>query len=653
MKETEDHSPVSKGRITRRDFLNGVALGAAGLATSGQMIAGAQSAQAVSGNESASLMRGPVASGLREGSFEAAHALAWRGPVTNLPLSGPVETYDAVIIGAGISGLSAAFYYRQKVKADAKILILDNHEDFGGHAIRNEFIVDAQTVISYGGNQSIVAPSVWSDTAKGMLTALGIDVNVFNSAYDQEWFSRHGLSTGVFYDAATFGTNKLVRGAVPSVRSPEKYAYHFMPGVVPGATFDRTIDDAPLTTAQKAALRQVIAGSPAAEAYFTGGKGRKRYESGGYVQFLADVYGVTDPALILLLSSTTAYDSAVCGNMVSIDFALGYGMYGLPPESFFTAKFGREPWGEEPDPFIHHYPDGSATLARLLVKLLIPDVASCTTPEESVTAVFDYSKLDRPGQDVRIRLGSTAVHVENTGSGTMVRYIQNGGYLDRGKLYEVRARDTIMACWHIMAGRMIPELPAKQAAALRADVKLPLVWAQVVLRNWHPLQRAGVAISYCPGAFFQSVQCDFPVNLAGCAYQPVRTPANPMALLMVRMPCAPFMAGETTSIIKTGTAEILATSFEIYEQKIREQLAGMYGPDGFNVETDIGAIVVNRWSHGYLSYDAWYGKEPAYKSAVAKCGRITFACSDSEGNSYIDNAIDAADRAVGQIEGAL
>ena len=50
------------------------------------------------------------------------------------------EEFDLVVVGGGISGLAAAYFYRQ-ARPNARILILDNHDDFGGHAKRNEFHV--------------------------------------------------------------------------------------------------------------------------------------------------------------------------------------------------------------------------------------------------------------------------------------------------------------------------------------------------------------------------------------------------------------------------------------------------------------------------------------------------------------------------------
>ncbi|MCL7708393.1 FAD-dependent oxidoreductase, partial [Enterobacter kobei] len=76
--------------------------------------------------------------GNHPGSFEQAHALG-REDKRFDPASVPVEEeYDLVIVGAGISGLAAACFWQELRGKQQRILLLDNHDDFGGHAKRNE-----------------------------------------------------------------------------------------------------------------------------------------------------------------------------------------------------------------------------------------------------------------------------------------------------------------------------------------------------------------------------------------------------------------------------------------------------------------------------------------------------------------------------------
>ncbi len=638
-----------KNTISRREFLGGIAAIGAATALAPACLS-AEDKENAEKTENKADYYPPSEHGLsgaHPGDFDTAHVLAWKGEGNSGELTAEPEEYDLVIVGAGISGLSAAHYYRQKVNKNAKILILDNHSDFGGHATRNECNIDGKTYITYGGNQSLVSPSNWSKETSDLIKDLGINLASFETAYQTSFFKENNLGLGVFFDAATFGNNALLKSGLPCGYETVQYALHFMPGLVPAPEFTEQLEKTPLTAEQKAKLQELKNGSPKAEAYFDGKEGEERFYSGNYVDFLKDVYGIEDRSLIKLLSMMMAYDAALGGTMITFPAAIEAKMMGMPPAEFFIKKYGYQPWGEK-DPFIHHFPDGCGSIARLLVKKLIPDIADFETPEQCITAKFDYSKLDRKDNNVRIRLQSTAILVDNKDNGTVVRYLKKGSYLSRGDLYEVRAKHTIMACWHIMAGRMIPSLPESQKNALKADIKLPLVWAQVFLRNAKALKNSGVAISYCPGAYFQSIQCDFPVKMG--EYQPDKSADAPISLLMVRMPCPPFARKSIPDLVKMGLCDMLSKSLAFYEKKIKEQLVAMYGPYGFDAEKDIAGITLNRWPHGYLWTDAKDDKgNPAYIEASKQHGRIVFACSDSAGNAYLDNSVDMAFRSVEEI----
>ena len=192
-------------RITRRDFIDGVAA----MATS-SMIPASAFANRSPGEEAT---YPPLRTGLRgshPGSFEVAHQLVWQGRSDWGARQEPdADVYDLIVVGAGISGLTAAFLYRQS-HPDASILILDNHDDFGGHAKRNEFEFEGQTIIGYGGSQALEDPGRYSADAGKLLREIGVDTNRFETAYDQGFFFRHKLAGATFFDRQTFGEDKLV-----------------------------------------------------------------------------------------------------------------------------------------------------------------------------------------------------------------------------------------------------------------------------------------------------------------------------------------------------------------------------------------------------------------------------------------------------------
>ena len=199
--------------ISRRDFLNGVALiVAAGLTPAAQIAA-------------EPLRYPPALTGLRGqhvGSFETAHAQAREGKrfaLDGLPVE---ERYDLVVVGAGISGLAAAAFYRRAAGPSARILVLDNHDDFGGHAKRNEFTLDGRLVIGYGGSESIDSPKThYSDVAKGLLRDLGVEIERFETAFGRTLYASLGLSRGVFFAREAFGRDVLVAGEPSGGRTDE------------------------------------------------------------------------------------------------------------------------------------------------------------------------------------------------------------------------------------------------------------------------------------------------------------------------------------------------------------------------------------------------------------------------------------------------
>ncbi len=621
--------------ITRRDFLNGVALLGAG-ATMGWPLK-------ILAAGDLSWYYPPALTGMRGnhvGSFETAHALAWAGQREFGPIQGDVEYYDLVVIGAGISGLSAAWFYQQE-KPNAGILILDNHDDFGGHAKRNEFEVDGHFLLSYGGTQSFDSPSSFSDESLQLLKALGIDFGKLADFYDRDFFGKHKLSLGIFYDEKTFGQTQLIKSGLPTARLQADYSKYFIPGIGIGPDFLSTLESIPLNSQQRKKIGEVFSILPKAKSYFKGDTGEERFFSKNYVQFLFEVYGIEDPALIALLSMSLVEDTALGGANVSLPDAVAGGLPGLPSKEFFAGFLDEEDNNEgenEGDEYVHHFPDGNATLVRILVQRLIPAVAQFSSPEQCLTAKFDYQALDRAYNPVRVRLNSLAVSAENKSGETEVTYLKDG------KLYSARAPHTIMAGWHMMAAHIIKGLPVQQKRAMQDNVKIPLVYAQVALRQWKAIQSSGVGAAYCPGSWFQYVQPDFPVAMGD--YKPNRSPDHPTVLTMIRMPCPMLGSGTPADLFRQGRYELLATTFETFEKNIREQLQAMYGPFGFAHQRDIAAITVNRWSHGFVYDGAEYKGKPAHITASQRVGNILIANADTSGRAYTDAAIDMAWQAI-------
>jgi spermidine dehydrogenase len=139
-------------------------------------------------------------------------------------------------------------------------------------------------------------------------------------------------------------------------------------------------------------------------------------------------------------------------------------------------------------------------------------------------------------------------------------------------------------------------------------------------------------------------------------YQSPRHPEDPTLISMTRTPCMPgFTEFEQNKI---GRAELYATPFETFEFQIRDQLARVLGPGGFDPARDITAITVNRWPHGYSPehnplFDPLVPEtERNYYRARARFHRVAFANADAGAGAYTDVAIDQAHRAVSELLGA-
>src|ERR1700686_1548989 len=208
-------------KITRRDFLNGVALTAGAAMMPWDLLAAGKSADP----ETSSNYYPPALTGMRgshPGSFDAAHSL--RDGIFWESAGKPEDTgeiYDLIVVGGGISGLAAAHFYRKANGGKARILILDNHDDFGGHAKRNEFRVNNAFRLGYGGTYAIESPAPYSAVAKGVIEELGVDVPSYSRYFDSQLYRSLGMRSSIFFDKETFGVERLVV-SLPSFGGGEK-----------------------------------------------------------------------------------------------------------------------------------------------------------------------------------------------------------------------------------------------------------------------------------------------------------------------------------------------------------------------------------------------------------------------------------------------
>jgi spermidine dehydrogenase len=317
----------------------------------------------------------------------------------------------------------------------------------------------------------------------------------------------------------------------------------------------------------------------------------------------------------------------------------GTNRMGYTPRGYCTPPYGSE---------FFHFPDGNASIARLIVRDLIPAAMPGHGVEEVVTAKADYSQLDHANNAVRIRLNHVVVRARNVAGGVEVAYTPSAG---GGKVYRVKAGACVLASWNMMIPYLVPELPAAQKTALHSLIKTPLVYTSVALRNWKAFAKLGIARVYAPGGYSSSFGLNEPVNIG--AYKSVRSPDEPILIRMTRTPASPGLPEREQH--KIGRAELLVTPFETFERNIRAQLGQTLGSAGFDPAHDILGIAVNRWPHGYapeynalcdIGYDADHTPNLI---ARKQFGRIAIANADSGMGAYTDVAINQAYRAVNEL----
>ncbi|MEE9230641.1 MAG: FAD/NAD(P)-binding protein, partial [Acidobacteriota bacterium] len=530
----------------------------------------------------------------------------------------------------GISGLSAGYFFRQAAGARSKILILDSHDDFGGHAKRNEFQHGNRLLIGYGGTQTIESPSGYPAKAAALLRELGFDASRFYTAFDQDLYKSLNLRRGVFFDKETFGTDRLVVGE----------------GSLPWPEF---LARTPLSERARRDVARVFEGRVDYLPDLSLEEKRAQLRRMSYRDFLTDLVKVHEDTIPyfqtwmhgLWAIGIDALPAWICW----LSGYPGFQGLGLPRQ-------------ERNEPYIHHFPDGNASVARLLVRSMIPAVASGSSMEDIVTARFDYARLDEAGSPVRIRLNSTAVGVRHLGGPAATGEVEVT-YVRRGRAERLRARRCILACYHTIIPHLCPELPNEQKKALSCSLRAPLVFTNVLIRDWTSFQKLGLQRAYCPGSYHTSVTLDFPVSLG--EYRCPGSPQEPMVLHLTRAPCSPGLPAPEQ--FKAGRRDLLRTGFATFERNIRDQLGRMLSGGGFEPARDIEAITVNRWPHGYAygydplegevayEFDHWPDSKRTWLAARKRFGRISIASSDAASNAMTEAAIEEAHRAVQELLG--
>lgn len=615
---------LAAAMITRRDFFNGVAL-AVGSAAGAPAWAGLQ--------------------GQTDALRPAAHAwrddpARWRDGVAERDEG--VE--DLVVVGAGLSGLAGACLFRRHAGRPVRLLLLDALDDFGGHARRNEFVSRSGVRrVGYGGSQSLDTPSLFSPAVLALLAEVGIDLPRFRSDFfDAGWAARHGLDQrGYYFAGQGGGPGRLVRRAADQPLSS-------------------WVAELPLAGAARADLARLLGATADVMPGLTRPVRRARLASLSYRDFLLRLWRVDAALLPFFQAETHGYFGVGIDATSALD-AWAAGLPGFEGLDLGEAVDARQsPSGRllmaGKDEYVYHFPDGNAGVARALLRHLIPGVLTGGTADDPMAsladAAVDRTRLDAPGQPVRLRLQATVVGLRHLGPPERAERVEIR-YLDAaGTLRVVQARQVLLACWHRVVSRLTDELPAAQRAALDDQVKVPLLYANVLLSNWRAWQAAGLRAVRPVGGFWDEASLDMAVNMGT-----VRAAAGPQEPILVHLAkvVVPGDGRPPRAQAAAGRRMLQGWSFGHLEGEIRALLQGALGPFGFEAEREIEAITVNRWAHGYAyeymrPWDRYWPAGPLpCETARRGWGRVALANSDAGAYAYAHSAIDQATRAVQEL----
>jgi len=617
--------------ISRRDILHGFGSVAAASFVPGIALANEVLAAEVAGR----LYYPPSLTGMRgnhPGSFEVAHKLGREGKSDWGPVDkSDSDIYDLVVVGAGLSGLSAAHFFL-KENPKARVLLIDNHDDFGGHAKRNEFDVGGRTIIGYGGAQSLESPAYYRDIVKTLLKDIGIDIDRLADGYDQSFYKRHGLAAGVHFNSKDWGVDRVVRCHLGGLA--------YLPLADSDLSPEEAVAEMPISEVARGELLRLMTAEEL-EVDLPDDRREEYLYSISYREFLERHLDIHEAETFAVLQDLT------------LDWGVGIEAAGAAGVIDYLGLLGAKAAGlsvdEGDDPYIHHFPDGNATVARMMVRKMIPAVAPGSTAEDVLLATFDYNKLDDAASPVRLRLNSTVTGVRHDGDPRTAKQVVID-YVQGGRAYRVRA------CYNSVIPALCPELPAGQREALGIPVKLPILYTSVALNNWHAWKKLGIGAVTASGSYHPFAMLDFPVSYGGVKYPD--SPDQPIIVHMERFVHRNNEGLPPREQRRLGRHELLATSFETMERNVREQLTSLLSEGGFDPAQDIAGITVNRWAHGYADGSNDFGSEwlggrnderRPHVRGRKSFGRITIANSDAAGRAIFPAAVEEAYRAIQEL----
>ena len=619
--------------ISRRDFLDGALLASGAALLSGlapQHLLG--QVEGWTGYTGEGDYKGTA--GNSEEVVHSAHAVRdgkFDQPPSDIIETG--ETFDCVVVGGGFAGLSASLFFKQRTPGNQTCLVLDNSRVFGGVAKRNEFVVDAQRL--YAPQASVhFQPPYPHSFLRSVYDSIGLDWDAFKQY--QTW-------QGPPADMGLPRSPYRVAG-YPSLST---YGFYFGAkyGKTPGIWVrDPWRDNLASTPFSEQTRREMISwhnsehATPPLVYDYPGDAVSRELDSMTLEDYWVRTYGVSRETLRMLTVGDTA---------------AGFGLGGDALSGFLEYEWSRTvpTLDDSMATGIQMFPGGNSGLNRLMVKTLIPEsIEGKRGMETTWKDRIDFSALDRPGQQIRIRLRSTAVRVEHQGEPSKSEFVWVT-YTSEGKIYRLKARSVVMAGGGWMTKHVVRDLDAERHAAYGSFLYAPYMVANVAVRNWRFLSKLGLT----GGNWFEGFGRFTEVRKVAKfgTDVPEFGPDSPTVLTFFIDYTKPGLPAAQQAHL--GRTEILATTYDTYERRLREQMTEMFGASGFDAKRDIAGIVLNRFGHAFINPQPGFffglNGKPAAREALRNgpFGRIAFSHSDLAGAMDHRNAFIESNRAMGQL----
>ncbi|MFL6354444.1 MAG: NAD(P)-binding protein [Bryobacteraceae bacterium] len=542
------------------------------------------------------------------------------------------EEFDCVIVGGGISGLSAALFFQREGGPHRTCLVLENHPIFGGEAKRNEFNVDGQRLMVHQGSAACFPP-LPGTFLQTFYDSIGVDWSQFQY---QEWT---GKDAAMPLETAPYPVGGKTSGFFFGAR------FGHPDGLWLVDPWGKRLQGAPIS---ENARRELLAMREADRKPFTahsyqpkehGDSASRHLDSITLEQHLTEMYGLSSETIRTFLSPISGGGSGLGPDVLS-----GYADYAADVLLPWDYKKGAQ-----------MFPGGNAGIARQILKALIPDaIPNAATMSAICRSGVQFTALDRRGQATRVRVGSTVVSVKHEGDPQRSQAVQIL-YTKGGKLYRLRAKTVVMAGGSWTTKHVVRDLPSISRDAYAQFHRSPCLMANVAVRNWRFLYKLG--LTECQ--WFEGIGNYVVVRkMATLGTDPATiNPDTPTVLTLKILFSYPGLPIDAQT--SRGRAELLSTPFRVYERRIRQQFITMFARAGFDVSRDIAGIILNRWGHAYLSPQPgfFFGKDgkpgPGDVLRQTPFGRIAFANSDLTGIMDHRTSILEAHRAVKQIAKSL